>query len=86
MKINVHIERLILDGLPIERRDGAAVQAAVEAQLTELFTSGELAPALLSNSAIHGLQASIELKETVNPGGLGQQIAQAVHGSLSDSQ
>jgi hypothetical protein len=87
MKINVHIERLILDGLPIERRDGPAVQAAVEAELARLFNSGQLAPALLSGGAIPSLRAdSIELKETVSPNGLGQQIAQAVHGSLGDSQ
>ena len=87
MKINVHIERLILDGLPIERRDAAAVQAAVEAELKQLFNSGELSPALRSSAAIPDLRAaSIELKESVNPTGLGQQIAQAVHGSIGDSQ
>ena len=87
MKINVHIERLILDGLPIERRDGATVQAAVEAELARLFNAGELSPALLSSTAVPGLRAaSIELKETVSPDGLGQQIAHAVHGSLNDLQ
>ena len=83
MKINVRIERLILDGLPIEHGDAAAVQAAVEAELAQLFNSGELSPALLSGSMVPGLRASsIELQETVNPTGLGQQIAQAVHDSL----
>jgi hypothetical protein len=83
MKINVRIERLILDGLPIERRDGAAVQAAVEAELTQLFNSGALSPALLSSSMVPALSAAaIELHDTVNPSGLGQQIAQAVHKSL----
>ena len=86
MKINVRIERLILDGLPIERRDGAAVRAAVEAELAELFNSGELSPALLSSSMVPSLRAAaIELQETVNPTGLGQQIAQAVHKSLDKS-
>ena len=86
MKINVRIERLILDGLPIERRDAAAVQAAVEAKLTELFNAGALSPALLSGSMLSSLRAaSIELQETVNPTGLGQQIAEAVHGSLADA-
>jgi hypothetical protein len=86
MKINVHIERLILDGLPIERRDGAIVQAAVEAELTQLFNSGQLSPALLASSMVPGLRAAaIELKETVSPTDLGQQIAQTVHSSLGKS-
>jgi hypothetical protein len=87
MKINVHIERLILDGLPIERRDGAAVQAAVEAELARLFHAGQLSPALRSSSMVAGLRAAfIELPESVSPAGLGQQIAQAVHTSLGHSQ
>ena len=87
MKINVHIERLILDGLPIERRDGAAVQAAVEAELARLFNAGEFSPVLRSGTAVPNLRAApIELQETVTPTDLGQQIAQTVHGSLNDGQ
>ena len=37
MNINLHIERLILDGLPIEPRQRAQVQAAVEAELARLL-------------------------------------------------
>ena len=87
MKINVRIERLILDGLPIERRDGAAVQAAIERELAKLFNSGQLSPALLSSSMVASLRAeSIELPEGVNPATLGQQIAQAVHQSLDQAK
>lgn len=86
MKINVRIERLILDGLPVERRDGAVVQAAIEARLTQLFNSGRLSPALLSSQMVSGLPAAaIELEDGVSPTRLGQQIAQAIHGSLSDA-
>lgn len=87
MNIHIHIERLILDGLPIERRDGAAVQAAVEATLTQLFKASELSPALLSSSMIASLRAaSIEFTESLNPTGLAQQIAHAVYDSLGHSQ
>jgi hypothetical protein len=85
MKISVHIERLVLDGLSLERRDGPAVQAAVERELAYLFNSGALAPALLSSNAVPSLRAaSIELQETVSPKQLGRQIAAAVHESLGD--
>lgn len=85
MRINVRIERLILDGLPVERRDGAAVQAALEAKLTQLFNSGELARGLRSSSMLPSLRAvSIELTESENPMEIGQKIAQAVHRSLGE--
>jgi hypothetical protein len=85
MKISVHIERLVLDGLPLERRDGPIVSAAVERELVRLFNSGALAPALLSSNAVPRLKApSIELQEAVSPKQLGQQIAAAVHDSLDD--
>lgn len=41
MKINILIEQLILDGLPIEQRDGAAVQKAVESELAQLIEQNE---------------------------------------------
>ena len=40
--IHLHIERLILDGLPIERAQGPHVQAAVEAELARLLTENGL--------------------------------------------
>ena len=40
IKSNIHlnIDRLILDGLPIDRAQAPAVQAAVEAELSRLLT------------------------------------------------
>lgn len=85
MRINVRIERLILDGLPLEHRDGAAVQAAIEAELAQLFNSGELSQGLRSSSMVPSLRAaSIELTENENPKRLGQEIAQALHKSLCE--
>ena len=40
--IHLHIERLILDGLPIECAQGPHVQAAVEAELARLLTENGL--------------------------------------------
>lgn len=85
MRINVRIERLILDGLPVERRDGAVVQAALEARLTQLFNSGEPAQRLRSSSMVPNLRAAaIEFTEGMNPTRLGQEIAQALHKSLCE--
>ena len=37
MRINVHIERLILDGLPVTSLQGPEVGAAVETELARLL-------------------------------------------------
>ncbi len=41
MKINILIEQLILDGLPIEQRDGTTFRNAVESELAQLFDQNE---------------------------------------------
>jgi hypothetical protein len=83
MKIKLHIERLVLDGLPVERRDGSIVQAAVESELTRLLSSEGLAPSLLSGGAVpHAPGGSIQLTGQSNPTQMGTQIAKAVYGGL----
>jgi hypothetical protein len=85
MKISVHIEHLILEGLPVARHQGVLVQAAVEAELARLLAEGQLDPQLLSGGAVPRLAANtIQLSPAVNPTRLGQQIAQAVHGGISE--
>jgi hypothetical protein len=83
MNINVHIERLILDGLSVPHRERPMLQAAVEAELARLLTDNGLAPHLLVGGAMPRLQGG-----DVQMGGeggvelLGRQIAQAVHGGI----
>jgi hypothetical protein len=85
MKIQLHIERLILDGLPIERRDGAIVQAAVEAELARLLTVEGPSNGLLSGGATPAARGgSIQLERKSNPAGLGTEIARAVFRGLGN--
>ena len=80
MNINLHIERLILEGLPIERRHHALVQSAVESELARLLTAGGLGAGLSNGGALHSLPAaSIRLTAEADPARVGQQIAQAVY-------
>ena len=84
MNINLHIERLVLDGLPLSQRDGPAVQAAVEAELTRLLTEGGLSPDLLSGGALASVKAnSINVEKESSPASLGQQIAGSLGNALS---
>jgi len=83
MNINLHIDRLVLDGLPIEHQDGPLVKAAVEAELSRLLTANGLANGLLSGGAMPSVSApGIQMSSDRNPGRLGQQIGLAIYGGV----
>lgn len=84
MNINLHIERLILDGLPIEHHHGPLVKAAVEAELGRLLTAEGLTGGLISGGAMPSVSApGIQLANNSSPRKLGQQIARALYGGIS---
>ena len=83
MNINLHIERLILDGLPITPSQGPVVQAAVEAELTRLLTENGLAASLQTDLAVPSVRANgIQLTAGSNPAQMGTQIAQSVYSGM----
>jgi hypothetical protein len=83
MNVSVHVERLILDGLPLAHAERPALQAAVQAELARLLTEGGLSPALRGGGTRPSLPAGgIELTPSSEPGQLGRQIARAVYGGL----
>ena len=80
MNINLHIERLVLDGLPVETGQAALVKQAVEAELTRLLQVEGFSGPLKSGGALPSLRAnSIQLSADKNPAAMGQQIAEAVY-------
>jgi len=86
MNINIHIERLILDGLPITHSQRPLVQASVEAELARLLATDGLASSLQAGGALPNIPGgSIQLTSDGNPHKLGQQIAQAVYGGIGGS-
>ena len=85
--INLHIERLILDGVPLSHGQRPLVQAAVEAELARLLTSGGLSAELQSGGALrHVPGGNIQLSSDGNPHRLGQQIAHAVYSGIGGKQ
>lgn len=83
MNVRLHVERLVLDGLPLAPGQAPLVQAAVEAELARLFAAGGPAPGLASLGAVPALGAGgITLGEGAAPAEIGAQIAQAVYGGL----
>lgn len=81
MNINVHIERLVLNGVPVPSGEGESVQAAVETELTHLLADkGIQYPA--PYAVPHISAAAIRLTRDAKPSSLGHQIAEAIYGSF----
>jgi hypothetical protein len=80
MNIVVHIERLILDGVPVPQSQRAKLLTAIEAELARLLATGGLAVALLEDGAVVRMpEGVIQLTSDGDPNKLGRQIARAVH-------
>jgi hypothetical protein len=83
MNITVHIERLVLDSLPVSSHDAPLVRAAVEAELARLLSRGGIAASLRAGGDLHQIRAgSLSLHNDMRPVAIGSQIARAVHGSI----
>ncbi len=83
MNISVHIERLILDGLPIAQRDRALLCAAIEEELSRLLADGSLAVDLSTSGILPRLTGgALELSGNEEPQQLGKRIARAVYGGI----
>jgi hypothetical protein len=81
MSVHVHIETLVLDGLPPDLAAGPAVKSALEAELTRLLAENDKVPAFCQGAAlVRG--ADLQVASAATPALLGQQIGSAVHGSL----
>jgi hypothetical protein len=83
MKIDLRIERLVLDGLPVKRRQGAQLQAAIEGELVRLLTADSALAGLQASGAVASL-SGVDIH--VGPGsdlqGMAKQIAASLHAGL----
>jgi hypothetical protein len=78
MTIRIHIEHLVLEGLPLGAHEGPQVQAAVEAELARLMGGGAPPPGG-ATARVTALAISLA---NASPTHLGQQIARSVHGGI----
>ena len=81
MKINVHIDRLVVDGIDLDRGQRPLMQSAFERELSRLLVQEGLSSELSSGIALRSLNApSIRIANANNsPGAFGEQVAQAVY-------
>ena len=82
MTITLHIERLILDGLPIGVHQAGAVEGSIRRELTRLLVEGGIAPELAAGGMTPSLPAQTASHATPHPDALGQQIARATYRSV----
>ena len=84
MNVHLHIEHLVLDGLPVEPDGGDLVRAAVEAELTRLLASGGPGPGLRTGGARFDVPADdVAFSHGDSAISLGGKIGQAIYGGIS---
>lgn len=84
MRISLHIERLVLDGLPFEDRHVPELRAAAERELTRLLTERGLSPWISAGAQLTQVTGpAIDVDSRPRPAELGRQIAGAVYGGIA---
>jgi hypothetical protein len=87
MKIDLHIERLILDGLPVSSLQGARLRAAIEKELARLLSAHGLSDELRGGIALPRVRAgAMRFGKDQPPARLGQSIARAVYEGIGNSK
>jgi hypothetical protein len=85
--IHLYIERLILDGLSVDRIQTAHVQAAVEVELARLLVENGLSTDLQAGGAVPRVHANpIQLTADNNPVQMGTKIAQSVYSGIGNTR
>ena len=83
MKINVHIERIVIDGLPVDRHTGPVIRRAIQRELTRLLTEDSSAHLPTSSAAEAVRTAPITIGLQAKPHTIGKSIARAIHGGMT---
>ena len=79
--ISVHIEELVLDGLPVQ--DQNRITSAVQGELHRLLSQGELPAILKHNGSIGRLNgSSFQIERGATAEVIGKQVAQSLYGGL----
>ena len=80
MKIAVHIERLVLDGLPVRHGQASQVRTALEGELTRLLRMGDVSPDLLAGGAIPSMRAgTVSVNAQTSGRSVGRDIGRAIY-------
>jgi len=85
MKIHLHIDRLILEGLPVSSMQGSQIRAAIQKELTQLLATHGLSGELRKGVSVPRMRAgTMQFGPESKPAKLGNSIAQAVHEGIGN--
>ena len=84
MNINLHIERLILDGVELDAGQRRLLHRSVEVELERLLTQGGVAKELAGGGAVPQVSANGIRLAANDPARMGREIAQSVYGGFGD--
>jgi hypothetical protein len=83
MRIRVAIDRLVVDGPLLQGEEPAAVQRALELELSRLLAVHTNRTAFIADGALPTLPPALLVTVPRSRSGLGQRIAAAVHNSVA---
>jgi hypothetical protein len=87
MKIHLHIDRLILEGLPATSRQGPQIRSAIQEELTRLLEAHDLSEELRGGISVPRIRAgTMQVGAESQPVKLGTSIARAVHEGLGNAK
>lgn len=79
MNINLHIERLVMDGVSVEPHQREELKAAVQTQLSHLLMSNGIGSSVQSYNNFREISGSfISIEKNSDPSDMGQQVAGAI--------
>lgn len=82
MNIELHIERLVLEGIDTPPGRGEQLREDVSAELTRLLRDGGLADAVVRRGAVARLSAPAAGLSAGGPDHLGRQLAGAIYAGI----
>jgi hypothetical protein len=84
VEIRVHIERLVIEGLPVPPGQRPLIRAALEAELADRLAASGPGPGMLTGGTVARLAAgTIHLPPQPGAVALGRQIAGSIHTGLA---
>jgi hypothetical protein len=82
VNIVLHIDRIVMDGLPVSQAQLPALRAAMEGELVRLFGTATLEQLGGSRSVQRLAAPAFSFGPEQRPAQIGRQVARSVHGSL----
>lgn len=83
MRINLHIDRLVVEGLDLTTADRRVLQAAIEKHLARQLAKGGIGKLAQAGGHFAALQAeNIQVTQAAGPGELGRQVAGSIYGGI----